>query len=110
MVGWHHRLNGHEFEQTLGDSEGQRSLACLCSWDFRESDPTEQLNNKYKLNVSQHVHCSSVKLGEGEEVSLLLHPQKVSQVNLFYIFKVRCHITKGTSTEMVITDGENVAW
>ena len=30
MVGWHHRLNGHEFEQTLGDSEGQGSLAC-CS-------------------------------------------------------------------------------
>ena len=31
MVGWHHQLNGHEFEQTLGDSEGQGSLAC-CSW------------------------------------------------------------------------------
>ena len=30
MVGWHHRLNGHEFEQTLGESEGQESLAC-CS-------------------------------------------------------------------------------
>ena len=30
MVGWHHRLNGHESEQTLGDSEGQRNLAC-CS-------------------------------------------------------------------------------
>ena len=30
MVGWHHRLNGHEFEQTPGDSEGQGSLAC-CS-------------------------------------------------------------------------------
>ena len=31
MVGWHHKLNGHEFEQTLGDSEGQGSLACLQS-------------------------------------------------------------------------------
>ena len=30
MVGWHHRLNGHEFEQTLEDSEGQGSLVCLC--------------------------------------------------------------------------------
>ena len=32
MIGWHHQLNGHEFEQTLGDSEGQRSLACYSPW------------------------------------------------------------------------------
>ena len=32
VVGWHHRLNGHEFEQTLGDSEGQGSLACCSPW------------------------------------------------------------------------------
>ena len=35
MVGWHHRLNGHEFEQTSGDSEGQRSLACCSPWGCR---------------------------------------------------------------------------
>ena len=46
MVGWHHRLNGHKFEQTLGDSEGQGSLVCCSSWDSEESDTTEQLNNK----------------------------------------------------------------
>ena len=46
MVGWHHRLNGHEFEQTLGDSEGQGSLACCSPWGLKESDTTEQLNNK----------------------------------------------------------------
>ena len=45
MVGWHHRLNGHEFEQTPGDSEGQRSLACSSSWGCKESDVTWQLNN-----------------------------------------------------------------
>ena len=44
MVGWHHRLNGHEFEQTPGDSEGQRSLAC-CIWGHKELDMTERLNN-----------------------------------------------------------------
>ena len=44
MVGWHHRLNGHEFEQTPGDSEGQRSLAC-CKWGHKELDMTERLNN-----------------------------------------------------------------
>ena len=40
MVGWHHRLNGHEFEQTLGDGEGQRSLACCSPWGCKESDMT----------------------------------------------------------------------
>ena len=41
MVGWHHYLNGHEFEQTLGDSEGQGSLACCSPWRHKESDTTE---------------------------------------------------------------------
>ena len=45
MVGWPHRLNGHEFEQILGTSEGQGSLACCSSWDCQESDTTERLNN-----------------------------------------------------------------
>ena len=38
MVGWHHRLNGLGFEQTLGDGEGQGSLACCSPWGHRESD------------------------------------------------------------------------
>ena len=42
MVGWHHRLNGHEFERTPGDSEGQGSLACCSSWGCKELDMTEQ--------------------------------------------------------------------
>ena len=47
MVGWHHRLNGHKFEQTQGDVEGQVSLACCNPWGHKESDMTEQLiNNK----------------------------------------------------------------
>ena len=45
MVGWHHRLREHEFKQTLGDTEGQGSLVCCCSWGRRESDMTELLNN-----------------------------------------------------------------
>ena len=46
MVGWHQRPNGHEFEQTTGDSEGQRSLACCSPWGCKETDMTERLNNK----------------------------------------------------------------
>ena len=41
MVGWRHRLNEHDFEQTLGDSEGQGSLLCCSSWGHKESDMTE---------------------------------------------------------------------
>ena len=44
MVGWHHRLNGHEFEQARGVSDGQGSLACCISWGHKESDTTERLN------------------------------------------------------------------
>ena len=45
MVGWHHRLNGHEFEWTLGVGDGQRSLACCSPWGHKELDVTEWLNN-----------------------------------------------------------------
>ena len=45
LVGWHHWLDGHVFEQALGDSEGQRSLACYSPWGHKELDVTERLNN-----------------------------------------------------------------
>ena len=45
MVGWHHQLNGPEFEQALGDGEGQGRLMC-CSHGVAESDMTEQPNNR----------------------------------------------------------------
>ena len=44
MVGWHHQLNGHEFEQSLGVGDRQGSLACCNPWGHKESDTTEQLN------------------------------------------------------------------
>ena len=44
MVGWHHRFNGHEFEQALGVGDGQGSLVCCSQWGHKESDTTEQLN------------------------------------------------------------------
>ena len=40
MVGWHHRLNGHEFEQARGDGEGQENLVCCSLWGRKESDMT----------------------------------------------------------------------
>ena len=50
MAGWHHRLNGHEFEQTLGESEGQGNLARCSPWGGKELDMTVQLNNNNKKN------------------------------------------------------------
>ena len=49
MVEWHHRLNGHEFEQAPGDGEGQGSLECCSPWDCKESDMAERLNNNNKV-------------------------------------------------------------
>ena len=44
MVGWHHRCDGHEFEQALEVDDGQGSLACCSPWGRKESDMTERLN------------------------------------------------------------------
>ena len=49
LVGWHHQLNGHEFEQTPGAREGQGILVCCNPWGHKESDTTEWLNNKNPL-------------------------------------------------------------
>ena len=55
MVGWDHRLHELEFEQTLGDSEGQGRLSCCSPWCCKESDTTEQLNNS-KSNRGTKTH------------------------------------------------------
>ena len=44
MVGWHHQLSGHEFEQALGIGDGQGGLTCCSPWGHKESDTTESLN------------------------------------------------------------------
>ena len=44
MVGWHHQLNGHEFEQALAFGDGQGGLVCCSPWGHKESDTTEGVN------------------------------------------------------------------
>ena len=58
MVGWYYWFTGHEFEQPLGDSEGQGSLACYSPWGHKDSDMTEQLNNIY-IYIYIHTHSWS---------------------------------------------------
>ena len=55
LVGWHHQLNGHEFEQSLGDDEGWGSLAYCSPWGHKESDTTERLNTTI---VQKHYEVS----------------------------------------------------
>ena len=56
MAGWHHRLDGHEVEWTLGVGDGQGGLACCSPWGHKESDTTEQLN-WIELKVCGHGMC-----------------------------------------------------
>ena len=51
LVGWHHRLDGHELEQALGVGDAQGGLACRGPWGRRESDTTERLNNPNQCQV-----------------------------------------------------------
>ena len=49
VIGWHHRLNGHECEPAPGVGDGRGSLACYSPWGLKESDMTERLNNNIPL-------------------------------------------------------------
>ena len=56
MVGWHHQLDGCEFEQALGVGDGQGSLECYRPWGRKEWDMTERLNNNVHQQEDQYVH------------------------------------------------------
>ena len=57
MIGWHHRLNGHEIEQALGDGDGQGSLVCCSPWGHKELNTTKQLNNNNN-SLADHLDIS----------------------------------------------------
>ena len=57
MVGWHHLLNGHQYEQTPGNGERQGSLACCSPCGRKESDVTEQLNKKQQHGKINTMIC-----------------------------------------------------
>ena len=67
MVGWHHRLNGYEFEQTLGDGEEQGSLAGCSPWDCKELDTTQQLNKISRLDSDLLETWNTIGVGKEDE-------------------------------------------
>ena len=72
MVGWHHQLNGREFEQALGDGDGQGSLVCRSPWGHKELDTTEQQSILNSLRV----------------VESRISPRKYKEVTSFLNFRL----------------------
>ena len=79
MVGWHHQLDGHEFEQTPGDSEGWGSLVCCSPWGCIESDTTEWLNNNKVWNGKPVTYWLATGFESGNEImdSTIFQPPKL---------------------------------
>ena len=76
MVVWHHQFNGHELGQTLGDGEGQGSLACYSPWGHKQSDTTCRLNNNSKeLGMTERLTLTYLV---SERVGTTLIYQKLS--------------------------------
>ena len=73
MAGWHHRLDRHELEQTLGDREGQGSLVCCSLWGHKELDTMERLTELNSLTVSAHLYllnaCGAPRGPQGDSVA-----------------------------------------
>ena len=63
MVGWHHQLNGHEFEQTPGVGDAQGGLACCSPWGHKELDMTERLDNNNTNEVDGGTDQDTQKKG-----------------------------------------------
>ena len=76
MVGWHHRLDGLEFEQAPGDGEGQWSLACCSPWGCKELDTTERLNNNEQFKNRPLLELS-LAAGRRKESGMVLDGYKV---------------------------------
>ena len=73
MVGWHHRLDGHEFEQTPGVGDGKGSLECCSPWGHKELDTTEQLNWTDKWGNRGTGFWNALLLSLSQSVQLFNH-------------------------------------
>ena len=84
MVGWHHRHNGHEFEQALGVGDGQGSLVCCSPWGCKELDMTQHTSLITELYLNQKSYVFGSRIGNPEaSYNSLVH-----QLSGSFIFKI----------------------
>ena len=81
MVGWHHQLNEHEFEQAPGVSDGQGNLVCYSPWGPEESDMTQQLNNTCIIQGGQWL---TVLIGNSRLYNKMLYGTYLSHNSICY--------------------------
>ena len=89
MVGWHHRLDGHECEQAPGDGDGQGGLACGSSWGCKESDTTEWLywtEPLYSIGSCTQYFVIIYKEKESEKEYIYIHIYIYNWITLLYIW------------------------
>ena len=107
MVGWHHQLNGHEFEQTPGDSEGQGSLVCFSPWGCEELDTTEWLNSNNN-NVTRILYYLKLSLYWFSTVLVPVNLWLLSRVLTNFIHKKQTN--KQTKTPLFIECFAGLFW
>ena len=118
IVGWHHCLNGHEFEKTVGDSVGQGSLACCGPWGCKKLDMTQQLNsnNLFYIHSAQqgrkmsHVTFVESELHRNLETFPRLYQQKIVETvqNLLLPSIIQAIFNLLTLTEYRIREKKNL--
>ena len=97
MVGWHHWLNGHEFEQALGDSEGRESLVCCSPWGIKEPVKTEWLqnnNNVYEHLLSPSKSHDQAQLQEAVTSTSQLHRKRGKEFVVYFVVYHRETVNK----------------
>ena len=100
MVGWLHRLNGHEFEQALGEGKGQGSLACCSPWGRKESDTIWRLNSRSKVKFPV-AHNQEFQLIQGQHLS---QPQHLAECLACRGSSVCIYCTKSHSVEQMFIE------
>ena len=85
MIGWHHRLDGHEFEQGPGVGDGQGGLVCCSLWGPKESDMTEQLNWTAQTFLYSPL-ITNTQIRTQTSMHLDLHPRKTKFRDLGYMY------------------------
>ena len=101
MVGWHHRLNGHKFEETLEDSEGQGSPASCSSWGRKESDTTEQQQTdtkKQSLNLWLRFKHDSCRPSSTKYMPLRYFESFTESLNIKGGMDLRAQLVQGKGT------------